>query len=236
MKPVVIHTFGDSVLDCGRYNPAHVTPAGLLVRNNNVMFPEWRGKDLATLNGGWAFVDHRATDGATADDLSGQLTSLDMGPDGFETHIGVLSIGGNDLLTYLNPVVEAKSKDTYTELVAQFHNNISSFLRTVSRFMPMLVLNVYDPSFGDNTSNFLGLPEEVITLIAPEFRRRHGDVNALISANLPTNAQLVDMHAHFLTGDPSWYAHRIEPSEVGASEVRRLLYDRITPDLFGRHV
>jgi len=32
---------------------------------------------------------------------------------------------------------------------------------------------------------------------------------------------LVDLHAHFLRGDPSWFVHTIEPSLTGASEVRR---------------
>jgi len=32
--------------------------------------------------------------------------------------------------------------------------------------------------------------------------------------------KLVDLHAHFLTGDPSWYTSTIEPSLRGASEIR----------------
>ena len=32
---------------------------------------------------------------------------------------------------------------------------------------------------------------------------------------------LVDLHAHFLAGHPSWYVSTIEPSLVGTSEVRR---------------
>jgi hypothetical protein len=31
----------------------------------------------------------------------------------------------------------------------------------------------------------------------------------------------VDLHAHFLTGDPSWFTKEVEPSLTGASEVRR---------------
>ncbi|MEH2419229.1 hypothetical protein [Nostoc sp.] len=33
--------------------------------------------------------------------------------------------------------------------------------------------------------------------------------------------QLVDLHAHFLKGDPSWFTATIEPSLRGASQVRR---------------
>jgi hypothetical protein len=32
---------------------------------------------------------------------------------------------------------------------------------------------------------------------------------------------LIDLHAHFLTGDSTWCAQIIEPSLRGASEVRR---------------
>jgi acyl-CoA thioesterase I len=32
---------------------------------------------------------------------------------------------------------------------------------------------------------------------------------------------LIDLHAHFLTGDPSWFTQIIEPSLQGASEIRR---------------
>ena len=38
---------------------------------------------------------------------------------------------------------------------------------------------------------------------------------------------LVDLHAHFLTGDPSWFTEIIEPSLVGASEVRRCFLDHV---------
>jgi hypothetical protein len=32
--------------------------------------------------------------------------------------------------------------------------------------------------------------------------------------------QIVDLHHHFLNGNPSWFTHTIEPSLRGASEVR----------------
>jgi hypothetical protein len=35
------------------------------------------------------------------------------------------------------------------------------------------------------------------------------------------HGQLVDVHAHFLRGDPPWLVPTIEPSLVGASEERR---------------
>jgi hypothetical protein len=38
---------------------------------------------------------------------------------------------------------------------------------------------------------------------------------------------LVDLRAHFLTGDESWFERNIEPSLTGASEVRRCFLEKI---------
>src|SRR6266446_3243466 len=43
-----LYTFGDSILDSGAYNPLALTPAALIVRNNDRLFPEFRGRDLAS--------------------------------------------------------------------------------------------------------------------------------------------------------------------------------------------
>src|SRR5207248_1660995 len=48
LATTTLYTFGDSILDCGHYNAHGVTPGGLLVRNDDRLFPEFRGRDLAT--------------------------------------------------------------------------------------------------------------------------------------------------------------------------------------------
>jgi hypothetical protein len=40
----------------------------------------------------------------------------------------------------------------------------------------------------------------------------------------------VDLHRHFLIGEPSWYTCTIEPSLRGASEIRRCFLDALTVD------
>jgi hypothetical protein len=45
--------------------------------------------------------------------------------------------------------------------------------------------------------------------------------NAVIEEIASRYGQVVDLHAHFLTGDPSWFTATIEPTLRGASEVRR---------------
>jgi hypothetical protein len=43
--------------------------------------------------------------------------------------------------------------------------------------------------------------------------------------------RLADIHAHFLGGEPSWYAHAIESSLKGASEVRRVFLAALPGDV-----
>ena len=93
-----VYTFGDSILDCGHYNDRGVTPAQLLARNEDRLFPEFRGQDL-TKRFGSVRLEHRAVDGSMVDDLPQQARRLNV-PD-LETHAALLTIGGNDLLAGL---------------------------------------------------------------------------------------------------------------------------------------
>jgi hypothetical protein len=43
---VTLYTFGDSILDCARYNELGVHPGQLLVQNDDRLFPEFQGQDL----------------------------------------------------------------------------------------------------------------------------------------------------------------------------------------------
>jgi hypothetical protein len=51
----------------------------------------------------------------------------------------------------------------------------------------------------------------------------------------PRYGFLVDLHPHFLGGRPDWFVQMIEPSLVGASEVRRCFLNVIAAEgLFER--
>ncbi len=128
--PWTLFTFSDSILDCGRYNEHGVDPGRLLVRNDDALFPEFKGRDLQAR--GPVRLDHRAVDGATVDDLARQACGL----------------------------------------------------RTVRA----------------------------------NLRR----VNAIIGTFALRDGRLADLHAHFLRGEPSWFTRTIEPSLIGATEVRRV--------------
>lgn len=194
-------TFGDSILDCARYNPHGVHPAQLIVRNDDVLFPDFRGRDLQARGG--ASLQHLATDGGTVDSLPRQLQGLRK-PAG--AAVALLTVGGNDLLRGL-------AADTGPGL-REFERKLQSFVRSLA-IRPLLVGNVYDPTFGDDSRNFLGVP-------APIARRNHQRVNDVLAQVAARHGALADLHGHFLRGDPSWYVRTIEPSLRGASEVRRV--------------
>jgi acyl-CoA thioesterase-1 len=198
--PLSVFTFGDSILDCGRYNAHGVHPGALLVQNDDALFPDFRGNDLRSRGGGR--LEHRAVDGATVDSLARQLQGLrtPAGP-----AVALLTVGGNDLLRGL-------AADT-GEGLRRFERTLNSFVRTLP-VRPLLVGTVYDPTFGDDSRNFLGVDARIA-------RRNHRRVNEVLAEVASRHGALADLHGHFLRGDPSWYVHTIEPSLRGASEVRR---------------
>jgi hypothetical protein len=196
---LTLHTFGDSILDCAHYNPQRLSPGRLLVKNDDGLFPEFRGRDL--LSRGPARLAHHATDGATVEDLPRQARGLVVeGPS-----IAILTIGGNDLLTSL-------LTDDRTG-VDIFARRLDAFLEALP-IRPVLVGNVYDPTFGDDAWNVFGV-DPVLGRI------NHARVNAVLADLGRKYGGVVDIHGHFLTGSPQWYVSTIEPSLVGASEVRR---------------
>jgi acyl-CoA thioesterase-1 len=199
MAPVTLYTFGDSILDCGHYNAHGVHPGGLLVQNDDRLFPEFRGRDLASHME--VRLEHRATDGATVASLARQVAGLRV--EG--AAVALLTVGGNDLIRGL-------AGDTGPE-VERFAEALEAFLRALP-IRPVLIGTVYDPTFGDDRRNFLGVEPAVA-------RANHRRVNGVLADLAAHYGALVDLHAHFLTGDPAWYTHTIEPSLSGASEVRR---------------
>jgi lysophospholipase L1-like esterase len=212
-KEVTIVTFGDSVLDSGAYNEYGVNAGQLLARNDEELFPEFEGRDLSA--GGRARLLHLAEDGATVGWLERQLEGLYFrGP-----AIAILTIGGNDLLQGL-------FFDQDGEGVEGFGRTLERFVRRLE--MPVLLGNVYDPSFGSDGESPLKDALGVDDAMIPFLRSRHGAVNAEIARVAEvTGNTLVDLHGHFLTGKADWFERIIEPSLVGASEVRRAFLPRV---------
>ena len=196
---LTLYTFGDSILDCAGYNSHGVHPGQLIVRNHDTLFPEFKGRDLRSR--GPAELVHRALDGATVGSLPLQARDLEVRANA----VALLTVGGNDLLR---------------GLAADTGRGVSAFKAALERFLrelpirPVLLGNVYDPTFGDDSRNFLGVDARIA-------RANHRRVNDVLAEVAARHGKLVDLHAHFLKGDPSWFTRTIEPSLIGASEVRR---------------
>jgi hypothetical protein len=195
-----VYTFGDSMLDCGHYNAFGVNPGQLLVHNDDRLFPEFRGQDLVSLVGP-ARLLHRAQDGATVSSLPAQARRLSVEGEA----IALLTIGGNDLLS--RPDMGQGPE------LQRFAKALEQFLQALP-IRPVFLGTVYDPTFGDDRLNFLGIEPSLV-------RQSHRLVNEVIATLAKRYGALVDLHAHFLTGDPSWFTQIIEPSLRGASEIRR---------------
>ena len=180
-------------------------PGQLIVRNDDRLFPEFRGRDLSSR--GPARLDHRAVDGATVRGLRAQAP----GAKGGEGSVALLTIGGNDLLGGLAA--------DYGSGMKVFAAELEGFLEALP-IRPVLLGTVYDPTFGDDARNFTGVDPRV----ARANLRRMNEIIALLGARY---GAAVDLHAHFLAGDPSWFTQTIEPSLRGASEVRRAFLEAL---------
>jgi lysophospholipase L1-like esterase len=203
---IELHTFGDSILDCARYNERGVHPGQLLVRNDDALFPEFRGQDLRSIRP--ARLAHHAVDGATVDGLPSQARGMSAPAPG---SIALLTIGGNDLLRGL-AADPGKGVPVFAE-------RLDRFLRDL-RIRPVLIGNVYDPTIGNDARNFTGIDPKIA-------RANLQRVNDVLAAAASRYGKLVDLHAHFLRGDPSWFTRTIEPSLRGASEVRRAFWPAV---------
>jgi acyl-CoA thioesterase I len=196
---VTLYTFGDSILDCGRYNEFGVHPGQLLVQNDDRLFPEFKGQDL--ISRGSAQLEHRALDGATVAGLPYQVQGLKVEGKA----IALITVGGNDLLQGL--IADTGSG------IANFADRLNTFVQQLP-IRPVLLGNVYDPTVGDDKRNFLGVDAAIA-------RRNLQRMNTAIQEIANRYGEFVDLHAHFLQGDLSWFTSTIEPSLQGASEVRR---------------
>ena len=161
--------------------------------------PEFKGRDLTSY--GPARLAQRAVDGATVLDLPDQAVGLTIA----RPAVALMTVGGNDLLGEIMFGHDPK--------VAEFAVALDAFLDSLP-LRPVLIGNVYDPTFGQDEPRILGVDPAVA-------RGFHHQVNEAIAAAADRYGVLVDLHAHFLGGDPSWFTQTIEPSLRGASEVRR---------------
>jgi lysophospholipase L1-like esterase len=209
--------------------------ASLFARNRDDDFPEWRGRDLATLHPDLRY-HLLAMDGATTQTLlEFQLPQLEASR--LAPTVVTLTVGGNDLLQVYGDTRRAH------EVVQLVGTRVEQALARIRRLLrpprhALIVGTVYDPSDGSADASRLGLPAwpQAVDLLAALNTRlrtvaeRHG-------------ARLADIHGHFLShglqaGDPAqcnprpddrdlWYCNLIEPNAWGANGVRTAFWQAL---------
>jgi acyl-CoA thioesterase I len=199
----------------------------LLVRNDDRMWPEFRGRDLHTLQPSLRFDeddDDLTADGATTQSLLRQVERISRSD---EPTLVTVTAGGNDLLGHIGsngpspaPAIAERLR-TAVARVLELRPNAA-----------VLVGTVYDPSDGTNR-----LPG--YTRALDREAEWLDEYNDLVRQFVTTDRRLrlADIHRHFLghglTAPEAerWYLREsiIEPSARGASEVRHVWLAAIGP-------
>ena len=199
----------------GKASSDRLGASSLLYRNDDRLWPEFRGRDLRTRYPSLQYED-LASDGATTPTL---LRQVEMVDESDEPTLATITIGGNDLLGFIggrtNPArdIADRARDAVTKLLRKRPSST------------ILITTVYDPSDGTNR-----LPGHPGLLHEPaKWLRDYNDLLRQLAATDP-RLRLADIHpvflGHGLTApvDEQWYLREsiIEPNARGASEVRRV--------------
>jgi lysophospholipase L1-like esterase len=205
--------------------------ASLLFRNRDEDFPQWRGRDVASLHPGARF-HALASDGATTRTVvEGQLPLLAALPT--PPTLVTLTVGGNDLLSAYGDTASARGViECVQAAVARTLEVVAAALAPGGR---SVVGTVYDPSDGTGDAARLGLPPwpDAVAVI--------GELNAALREVARSNGAAVAEIGHLfqghglLAGDitrpdarpaerDSWLCSVIEPNAWGASGVREAFW------------
>ncbi len=206
----------------GKASTSELGAASLLHRNDDKLWPEFRGNDLRTRYPSLQFDDLTA-DGATTRSLLSQVSRVSRSD---EATLVTITAGGNDLLGEIGfrgqaldggdtPVnaIAGRLRDAVTQLLELRPNSV------------VLVSTVYDPSDGTNRLPGYSRPLER----EAQWLRDYNDAVRKLAAS-DRRLRLADIQQHFLghgltVPEPQrWYLAEsiIEPNARGASEVRRV--------------
>ncbi|MCW2636996.1 MAG: hypothetical protein JWQ99_3363 [Blastococcus sp.] len=210
--------------------------ASLLFANRDEDFPDWRGRDIRTLDPEARFA-LLATDGATSRTLLDvQLPRLAAVP--VRPTLLTLTIGGNDLLGAYGDTRAAA--DVVTRVRSALDRALPELAALVGSSDRLVVGTVYDPSDGTGDAGRLGLPPW------PDGVRMIGELNeAIRDAAVRHGAVVAEIaerfHGHgLMAGDPArrearpaqrglWFCNVIEPNAWGAGGVREAFWAAVRP-------
>ncbi|MEX5716938.1 SGNH/GDSL hydrolase family protein [Geodermatophilus maliterrae] len=201
--------------------------AGLLFRNRDDDFPDWRGRDLLSLDPATTFA-LLASDGATTRTLlQAQLPRLRALP--ARPTLVTLTIGGNDLLSVYGDT--AAAREVVTRVAAAVDAALAELAGLLAPGGRVVVGTVYDPSDGTGDTAALGLPPwpDAVAVIGELDDALRG-VAARHGAAVADIAGVFRGHG-LRAGDPSqhaarpaqrrlWFCDVIEPNAWGAGGVR----------------
>jgi len=234
-RPTLYAALGDSISIDGYAGGPGLGGASLLARNQDDTFPQWRGRDLATVRPDLQYHLLAVDGGTTETVLHHQLPQLERS--GAAPGVVTLTVGGNDLLGAYGDTPRAR------RVVEVVRRRVGEALRRLRPLMraesdPIIVGTVYDPSDGTGEAARVGLPEwpDVVDLVA--------ELNdGLRSVAREHDARIADIHRRFLghgllRGDPAqthprprdrelWYCNVIEPNAWGADGVRAAFWEAL---------
>jgi len=211
--------------------PARLDPLGaaaLLYRNDDLRWPEFKGLDLSHLSPGVEFLN-LAEDGAMIDDVTTEELAR-LGHDSSDPGLLLtLSAGGNDLLDALST---GRKLDKAVRRIEQRYTDLVGTIREELPQATLVLTTVYDPTDGTGglpgMEGYGSLPLEYLDQFNEHVRE---------TADSMTGTVLADVHRHFLKHGVTareadrWYWRRsmIEPNARGASEIRRVWFDALSP-------
>lgn len=217
-------SLGDSI-STDDYPGERCGAASLFYRNNEQLYPELKGHDLASLYPKIEFVP-LAQDGATSIHvISEQLPELKKIRRPGRV-LFTLTAGGNDILA---------ERDTADKIASRIRNIITTLTETYPSCL-ILPGTVYDPTDGGGDLFEPGLSREREMNILVELNR------TILNLQAP-GIEVVDIHKRFLghglkyedaaspfyhPDDASlWYLLTIEPNLRGAHEIRKLFLEKL---------
>lgn len=207
--------------------PSRLDPLGaaaLLHHNDDVRWPEFRGRDLDRLAPGVEFLN-LTEDGVMIDDVATEELAR-IGRDSRDPGILLtLTAGGNDLLDAL------AGSGPLDSAVRRIGRRYTDLVETVREELPkatLVLTTVYDPT--DGTGRLPGL--ETSGPLPLEYLDRFNEQVRGAARSIP-GVLLADVHVRFLghgltaAERERWYWRRnpIEPNARGASEIRRVWLD-----------